>query len=709
MMRIQLAWFRWFFPLLLLVPLPAQAKPAQSHRKVATQQVQPVTSWWSEVCVAAVGLMENEHYLRRAVDRDFSRRALERYFELLDPSRLYFLRGDLEEFRERFQDSFALDLKEGNLGAVEVVHRRLRERVREGSETVERLLAEPWDFSKPWTVELTRERAAWPENRGDADRIWREQLGAELLNDILEEVPVEKARERARKRQKEALRSAEEAGQKERCASALLAMARACDAHSDYLTQEELEEEVGELHLTRVGIGVTLDGDASGVRVAGLLPGGPAHRDGRLRINDRIVAVAEGNGPFRDIEGLPLPRALSLLRGEKGSLVKLKVQPARGGDLAQRTVIAIQRDELHSSEGEAYAKIIEQRTETGMVRYGWVVVPGFYGDDGQRAGRRRSSVSADVARLVGRLKAEKVSGILLDLRGNLGGLLEEAVELGGLFLGRVPIALVRSQDGGVESLAPVRIRRALYEGPLVVLVDRGSASASELLGGALQDYRRAVIVGGEQTFGKGSVQTTVQLGEYLRGKSRKPAGGLALTVGKFYRVSGQSTQLQGVQPDIVLPSTYDVPGEGESALVDPLAHDVLEGFTVPQRSLLSAEHLAELRVRSRERVHHSEEFRAIAEERERQRREWKENQISLQEAVRRAQIAESQRRYGERLGRLESLAVKGRFFRLLLEDVGLKRLKGSEADSLASHDPESVAVEAETLAVLADWVRLSKH
>lgn len=704
MMRIQLAWFRWFFPLLLLAPLPAEAK-----KKASAQQVQPVRSWWSEVCVAAVGLMENEHYLRRAVDRDFSRRALERYFGLLDPSRLYFLRADLEEFRERFQDSFAVDLKAGKLEAVEAVHRRLCERVREGTETVEKLLLDPWDFSKPWTVELMRERAPWPEHRGDAERIWREQLGSELLNEILEGVPLEKARERARKRQREVLRSNEEAGEKERCALALLAMARACDAHSDYLTQEELEEEVGELRLTRVGIGVTLDGDASGVRVAGLLPGGPAHRDGRLRINDRIVAVAEGNGPFRDIEGLPLLRALSLLRGEKGTLVRLKVQPARGVDGGPRTVIAIQRDELHSSDGEVYAKIIEQSTEAGPVRYGWVVVPGFYGDEGQPAGRRRSSVSADVAKLVGRLKAERVSGIVLDLRGNLGGLLEEAVELGGLFLGRVPIALVRSQDGGVESMAPVRTRRAVYEGPLVVLVDHGSASASELLGGALQDYRRAVLVGGEQTFGKGSVQTTVQLGEYLRGKSRKPAGGLALTVGKFYRVSGQSTQLLGVRPDIVLPSTYDVPGEGESALVDPLPHDVLEGIAVPPRSLLPAEFLGELRVRSRERVQHLEEFRAITDERDRQRREWNDNKISLQEDVRRAQIFESQRRYGERVDRLPSLAVKGRFFRLLLEDTGVKRLKSSEVDTLASHDPESVAAEAETFAVLADWVRLSRR
>ena len=691
--------FRWSLWVAFLVPLPVLARKATPPQQV---EVAPL---WPQVAIATVDLLENQHYLRRSVDGGFSRRALERYLEILDPAHLYFLKDDVESFRKSYGDTFGPELKAGKSAAAFAIHARFTERVLACSEVVQSLLAEPWDFSAPWVTEMIREHAPWPLDEQDSKRVWREQMGAEMLAEILEGSSLAVAVDRAKKHQEQARKSAVGATEKDRWACALLAMARACDAHSDYLTQDELEDEESELRLTRVGIGVTLNGDPAGVRVSGLLTGGPAHRDGRLKVNDRIIAVAEESGPFFEMDGLPLGKALSLLRGQKGTLVKLKVAPARASDPAQRTVIALQRDEMRSSEGEAYAKILERKHSSGgILRLGWISVPGFYGDDSDSVGRRGSSVAKDVSVLINRLKSEHIAGLVLDFRGNLGGLLDEAIELGGLFVGKAPIALVRSQAAGVEVLAPTKLRRPKYDGPMVVLTDRSSASASELVSGALQDYGRAAVVGAEQTFGKGSVQMTVQLGEYLRGKNRQPVGGLALSVGKFYRVNGQSTQLLGVRPDIILPSSSDLPTEGESALIDPLPHDAISPVVTPNRAQVSAETIRKLQSGSARRVSESAEFKAITQDRDRGLRNLEKNQISLQESVRRDETEALRRRYSERESGMAANAAKGRFFRVLLEDTKLKKLRGSDLDPLASLDPESVAVEAEVFQILEDLV-----
>lgn len=661
---------------------------------------------WPKVAMAAAALLERQHYLRRPLDSVFSKRLLERYFEALDPDRLYFLKSDLEDFRARFGDNFAGSLKAGKLEAIHEMHERYRLRLEAFCRFAEGAAGGDWEFSNPWTVEISRDRSDWPGDESEALAVWTAQVGSELLQYKLEGISQEKSTEQVRKRMYNLQKFSGSEGTKERVAVALLALARACDAHSDYLTQEELEDTENELRLTRIGIGVTLDMDPIGLRIAGLMPGGPAQKDGRLRVNDRIVAIAEESGPFHEVDGLPMAQALGYIRGQKGTVVRLKIAPARTSDPAQRLVVAIRRDEMRSREGEAYAKIIECTGGADALakRFGWLVVPGFYGDDTAPLGRRGSSVSKDVSLLLKRLMVEKVDGMVLDFRGNLGGLLDEAVEVGGLFCGKVPIAVVRTPDAELEVLSPLRLRtsKALYAGPLVVVTDRGSASASELVAGALQDYGRAVVVGGEQTFGKGSVQTTVPLGEYLSGVTRLPVGGLAITVGKFYRVNGQSTQLVGVRPDIVLPSTLDIPFEGEAALKDPLPHDSIPALMQAGGGGVSLHVLEQLRDLSLKRVAASQAFAGIAAEQNQVRKERRENKLSLEEKARREALEEAHRDYTEREQGLNSARIGMRFCRLLLEDLKAKRLKISDADSLASQDPESVAVEGEVLRVLAD-------
>jgi carboxyl-terminal processing protease len=686
-------------------------QPPRSNAAARPSKEKSAPDYWPKVASTAADIIETQHYLRQPLDFQFSRKALERYFEILDPDRICLLQTDLEEFRSRYASGFAGALKLGNLEAVERIHERLRARVEAYCAVASGFAGGKWDFSSPWNVELSREHASWPANEEEAQAVWIEQVGADLLGHQLEGMTLERACARVRKRLENLLKSVRQDGPKERLAGALLALARAGDAHSDYLTQEELEDTENELRLTRTGIGVTLDPDPLGLKVSSLLPGGPAQRDGRLKVHDRIVAVAEENGPFQELDGMPMTQALALLRGRKGALIRLRVAPSRGADPAQRIVLGLRREELRSREGEAYAKIVEiQHPKDGrLLREGWLVVPGFYGDDSRPVERRSSSVSRDVGLLLRRLISEKVDGVVLDLRGNLGGLLDEAIELGGLFCGRTPIAAVRAPDTDLEILTPVRMktRQALYGGPLVVLTDHNSASASELVAGALQDYRRAVLVGGEQTFGKGSVQTTIALREYFSARSRLPVGGLALTMGKFYRVSGQSTQLLGVRPDIVLPSTLDLPNEGEAALTDPLAHDAIQPFVTLQPGSVTLEMLALLRTRSEARVQFYPGFTAVALERDHLREERRQNRLSLQEEVRRRSLEAAHVAYSKREAAFAPVQNGVRFARMLLGDTKNKSLKFEPSDPLGARDPESVVTEREVVRILADLIEAS--
>lgn len=669
---------------------------------------------WGKVASTVSELLEKQHYLLPTFDSDYSKRALARYFELLDPDRLYFVQADLTEFESRFGGQFATDLKNGNLEAVRVIGERFMLRAGNFYATVYGLAGGQWSFSSPWKAELSREHSSWPVDEGHAMEIWTAEVGAELLHLKLEGASPEQATTQLQKRFESMRNAVLRSGEKDHISTALLALARASDAHSDYLTQEEFEDAEQEIHLSRIGIGVTLDNDPGGLRVAGVTPGGPAQRDGRLRVNDRIVGVAEEGGAFREVTGLPFPQALAMLKGNRGSLVRLKVLPARAVDPAQIIIVGIRRDQMRSREGEAYAKIVDvgvpQSSRT--LKLGWLVVPAFYGDDTADFSRRSSSVSRDVGLLLRRLKAEKVSGVVLDFRGNLGGLLDEAIEIGGLFCGSVPIAQVRSHEAGMEVLVPSKVRssHAAYEGPLVVVTDRGSASASELVAAALQDYGRALLVGGEQTFGKGSVQTTIPLADYFPSRTRLPLGGLILTIGKFYRVNGQSTQLVGVRPDIVFPSTLDLPREGEVALTDPLAHDAVEPLPAQNHiSRISLKMINAVSERSAQRVLESPQFKAITIERDAARAERRENIINLSEAERRESLKELQRAYAELEASMENSRLKGTYGRLLLEDLKLKHLKRSQTDPLASSDPESVATETEALNVLVDLIRFGSE
>ncbi len=295
--------------------------------------------------------------------------------------------------------------------------------------------------------------------------------------------------------------------------------------------------------------------------------------DGRIKPNDRILAIAKETGDFVDIGGMGIDHVLSLMRSKEGMHVRLKVTALRGTDASEHRDIELVSRSIELVDDEAKAEVIERQGADGKKeRLGWISLPSFYGDPDDPHGK---SVTRDMRNLLTKLKWDNVSGIVLDMRNNPGGELEEAVGVGGLFLGPVPI--VQEKDRNGEIYVSKAEGHAIYDGPLVVLTDHMTASAAELLGAALQDYGRAVMVGGHySTYGKGSVQTVVDLCDVMRGVKKKDndqLGAVQLTIAKFYRVNGQSTQLRGLTSDIQLPSPEDLPLEGESTMDHPLAYD----------------------------------------------------------------------------------------------------------------------------------------
>ncbi len=418
----------------------------------------------------------------------------------------------------------------------------------------------------------------------------------------------------------------------------LTALAHVYDPHSDYLGRAQLEQFSITMNLSLFGIGAELVSEDGYCKIRRLLPGGPAIKSKQMKEGDRIVAVAQSNQPPVDVVEMSLNKAVQLIRGPKGTEVQLTLIPT-GADASTRKVVSLVRDTIPLEDSAAKAKIIEMPDGHGdTVRLGVIDLPSFYATfdtSGSKDKPEPKSTTADVAKLLEKLKREKVAGVILDLRLNGGGSLDEAIKLTGLFIKSGPVVEVRDENGRVSE-ADDPDPSVRYEGPLVVLTSRHSASASEILAGALQDYGRALIVGDASTHGKGTVQSVNNLQALIpmsRTQTNDP-GALKLTIKKFFRPSGASTQLKGVIPDIVLPSVANESKEiGERALDNPLPWDTIPGAKFDHFNRVEP-YLMELRKRSAERVAADKEFAYVREDIELFRKRQADKTISLDEQQR---------------------------------------------------------------------------
>jgi len=700
-------------------------------------------------------MLQNSHFARLPYNAELSQRFLNEYLGTLDSGRMYFNQTDVDEFQLKYADRLHTLLLQGNgMQPAEEIYRVFQLRVESRVALVDKLLKEnEFDFTKDESVMRSRKDAPWPRNEKEAEELWRLQikdamLSEHLRRDMLAKMAKEQGKpdpgvddrdpkDKISLRYKRFLSSIQDVDREDIASQFLGAVAQTYDPHTSYMSFRESNRFKDGMKNELVGIGALLQGEEDGAtKIMGIVVGGPADRQGALKLDDRVVAVDSLNTgkpeDMVDIMFMKIDKVVDLIRGKEKSNVALKVEPA-GGAPGETRIIVIERGKVEMKDSQATAEIIESKLEDGSTRrIGVITLPSFYADFD--TGATRSSV--DVERLLLGLIDEKIDGLILDLRDNGGGSLEEVRRMTGFFINRGPVVQEKNTLGRI-GVKEAESRKPIYAGPMVVMTNKSSASASEILAGALQDYNRAVIVGDSSTFGKGTVQQLMDVGRMLPlFSNRSQAGQLKVTLQKFYRPSGSSTQKLGVVPDIVLPSQMDAFELGEAFLDNALPHDRIRpaaDFKPLPPETLFMPRLAEL---SKERVKSSKDFAYVSEDIAKAKERIKLNQTSLNEQTRQRELAEAEEqqklRNAERRERFNEIAAmdqkKMKFYRLTLDDLDegkpihlydpneedgsymrLTKDKDADLDDTPKWPTGLDPVKREALHVAADLVELTEN
>ncbi|PRY61395.1 S41A family C-terminal processing peptidase-1 [Vreelandella songnenensis] len=507
------------------------------------------------------------HYADLTFDEQWSQEAFQRYLDILDGQRAYLLSRDIEPYRH-LEDDMADALFEGDLDDAFKLYDRLSERHIARMEWLLERLDEglAFDFDSDERLEIDREDAPWATRESELDELWRKRLKNDALTLALTDQDDEQIEDNLRQRYEGQLSRLRQTESEDVFGLLMAAVTSTIDPHTGYLSPRQSESFDIQMSLSLEGIGALLQADGEYVKVASLVPGGPADRADVLEPADRIIAVGQEDGEMVNVVGMRLDNVVDLIRGPKGSVVRLDIVPAQAVDMTRSHIVEITRDTVSLEDQAAHGEVINVERDGEPHPIGVINIPTFYVDfDAWQAGEEEyRSTTRDVAREIERLKEEGVEGIVLDLRNNGGGALQEANSLIGLFIDRGPTVQVRDAQGRIQ-LYGDSDAGTTYDGPLTVLVNRLSASASEIFAGAIQDYGRGLVVG-SSTFGKGTVQTLNDLSH----------GQIKLTRAKFYRISGESTQNRGVDPDIAFPSLIDPERIGESSLDNALGWDTVQ-------------------------------------------------------------------------------------------------------------------------------------
>ncbi|MBB1519229.1 carboxy terminal-processing peptidase [Aquipseudomonas guryensis] len=645
-----------------------------------------------------VELLKRHHYNKPPLDDARSQKIYDGYLKTLDPARSYFTAADIAEF-DQWRNKFDDLLKSGDLEPGFLMYKRQLVRVQERLDYAIELLQDTskLDFSVEESLLVERENAPWAKDRAELDDLWRKRVKDEVLRLKLAGKEPKAIEELLSKRYKSQLKRLDQTSGEDVFQTYINAFAQTYDPHTNYLSPDNAENFDINMSLSLEGIGAVLQSDNEHVKVVRLVPAGPAEKSKQIVPADKIIGVAQGDKDMVDVIGWRLDEVVKLIRGPKGSKVRLEVIPASNAPSDQTSkVVSIIREAVKLEEQAAQKSVLKLNHDGRDYKLGVIKVPAFYLDfKAFRAGDPNyKSTTRDVKRLLTELKKDKVDGVVLDLRDNGGGSLQEATELTGLFIDQGPTVLVRNSDGRVDVLADEE-PGVFYTGPLAVLVDRLSASASEIFAGAMQDYHRGLILGG-QTFGKGTVQTIQELNH----------GELKLTLAKFYRVSGQSTQHQGVLPDIAYPDIVDTTEIGESALPEAMPWDSIRPAIKPASDPFKP-FLAELKARHEARTAENPDFVFTRERLALAQELMQQTSISLNEQTRRSQRADIEAR---------QLALENAKRKAKGEEL-LKEIKEEDEDSLPVEPektkPEDDAYLSESGRILLDYLgmdtQVAKH
>ena len=556
---------------ILLAVTPIQSQLVGDENIPAILVENPVDSHLLKLVAA---LSEQAHFSRKKVTNELSPFILVNFLDKLDPVKMYFTRSDIRYFqRYRFKIDDAL--KQGNLEPIYDIFRvyRLRVQQRLGF-CVKILLTQEHNFESDGSYDFNRQVKNWFDDIEELENLWQKKTHNDLLTLILAGQSKEMAIDVLEKRYRRFIRKVNLFDEEDVISIFLNAYAHTLDPHSNYLNPTQSEEYEIQMSLSYQGIGARLNLADEQVQVVNIIPGGPAAKDGRLKPMDKIIGIIdEKNKTITDLIGWDLDEVVKLIRGPKGTKVTLQIVPSDSNPDETPYLLTLQRDEVALEEQAASSLIETFEIKDKTYNIGLVTIPSFYQDYQARSKGEAEyrSTSEDVKKLVQNLLEIGIDALVIDLRGNSGGLLTEATALTGLFIDDGPVVQLKDTRNKIEIIDDP-ISGSVYEGPLAVIVDRYSASASEIFAGAIQDYSRGIVVG-QQTFGKGTVQSLYHLDRYSRFQSKKGFGQLTLTIGKFYRVSGQGTQNKGVIPDIRLPSFIDEEVVGEDTKKNTLPWD----------------------------------------------------------------------------------------------------------------------------------------
>jgi carboxyl-terminal processing protease len=521
--------------------------------------------------------VQKSHYNHVAVNDDLSSRVMDHFLDELDHNRMYLLASDIEFFE---QYRYLLDdvVRSEPLDPVFDMFSAYRTRVRERFAFALKMLETEPDLTVDEEYQFDREDVAWSTTTAELDELWRKRFKNDVLNLALTDKPWEESQEVLRKRYNQYLKRMEQIKNDDVFETFMNAFARTLDPHSSYLSPRNSEEYRIQMSLSYFGIGASLQTEDDYVQIVSIIPGGPASIDGSLAPKDRITGVAQGaDGVMTDVIGWRLDDVVDLIRGEADTVVRLQIIPAGALPGHNDKEISLTRGQVKLEEQAAKSEILTVPRDGRDWNIGVIEVPSFYRDYRalSNGDKNYTSTTKDVKRLIGELEVKGIDGLVIDLRNNGGGHLTEATALSGLFIDNGPVVQLKNSNGRINRLDdPDPVARVAYNGPMAVLINRFSASASEIFAAAIQDYERGVIVG-QETFGKGTVQNLYSLDQYLQPEGDDGYGQLTLTIGKYYRVTGESTQHRGVSPDINLPSPIDAKLIGESVRDSALPWDTI--------------------------------------------------------------------------------------------------------------------------------------
>ena len=692
--------------------------------------------------------LEQSHFARRKLDDEASAKFLAHYLKALDGAQIHFLESDVAEF-DKYRTQLDDLSRKGDLTPCKEIFNRFLARVDERVRlATNALLTEKFTFTTDERYLANRKDAPRPKDIEAARKLWHDNLRYEYLTELLnqkavavpapqpsvpknldspEKVPTDPTRQvdianadeakpaSAKKeklspdqevvktlmsRYKRFSRMVHELSDDEVFGIYMSSMTHVMDPHSDYMTRSQLKNFEINMKLSLFGIGALLQQEEDYVKIVEL-HNGPAKKSQKIKPGDRIVAVAQGDAEPVEVIGEKLQKVVEMIRGDKGTEVRLTMIPKEATDETERKVVSLVRDEIKLEGNEAKGRIYEQTDASGKTnRFGVIDLPSFYADfelSGPSKSGEHKSTTTDCARLIARMKREGVEGIVLDLRSNGGGSLEEAINLTGLFIKKGPVVQIKNPDGTIF-INEDENESVLWDGPLMVLTSRFSASASEIVAAALQDYGRAVVVGDSTTHGKGTVQQLLPLDRMMASRRGYDfdvnPGALKLTIRKFYRINGDTTQIKGVTPDIVLPSVNNYAEVGESELEDAFKADekpLPPADYVPENRV--APYLSALRSKSETRIASSRDYAYIQEDIARYKKVIADRTVSLNEAERRREKEENRKRDEARKAeRKDNPADKATVYEITLQNIsapGLVLWTPKNDDIVKLDDPDA--------------------